>query len=104
MKKLLLILGIVSASCAFSQECPAAYNGFGFNQVFFITDASADVTSPAGYIGNIVCNYGSENSGYANLNLPGTFMVEQPENFWEGPSGFFVCQSGNPVNCKFLPS
>lgn len=101
MKKLLFVLGMVSASCAFSQECPASYQGLGFNGVSFLTDAPGTARSPSGYTGAITCDYGSASAGYAQFNEPGTFTVEQPLNFYNGP-GMFVCSSDNPVNCKYL--
>lgn len=101
MKKLLLTLCLISASGAFAQECPAAYNGLAFNAVFFYTDAPLTATNPSGYTGTIQCDYGSANAGYASLSIPGTFSSEQPLNFFNGP-GMFICSSDDPVNCKFL--
>lgn len=104
MKKLLLILAIVSASFAFAEECPASYQGRAFSYALFLTDAPGSATSPDGYTGTFSCNYGSVSAGHSGFLVPGTFSVEQPENFSlaGGIPGAFICYSDDPINCQYL--
>lgn len=97
MKKLLLILGIVSASFAFATDCPMVDGNNGFIGTLFISNAPPTVQNPDGYIGHIECLYSSG----TGIWQQGNYTVNQPDNYHVVASEWWGCSNNNPNNCSY---